>query len=86
MPIFLAPMAGGFNTPELVAGVANAGGVGGFGFAYSSPEAIDHALGTAAALTDGPVNANFFCVSRGICPTARTLRGGVAGVKRIVPG
>ncbi len=59
-PIFLAPMAGGFNTPELVAAVANAGGVGSFGFAYASPEAIDHALVSAAAQTTGPINANFF--------------------------
>ena len=59
-PIFLAPMAGGFNTPELVAAVANAGGVGSFGFAYASPEAIDHALVSAAARTKGPINANFF--------------------------
>lgn len=59
-PIFLAPMAGGFNTPELVAAVANAGGVGSFGFAYSSAEAIDQALASAARQTTGLINANFF--------------------------
>ena len=59
-PIFLAPMAGGFNTPELVAAVANAGGVGSFGFAYSSPEAIDRSLVVASTQTTGLINANFF--------------------------
>jgi nitronate monooxygenase len=57
-------MAGGFNTPELVAAVANAGGVGSFGFAYASPEAIDHALVSAAARTKGPINANFLYFQR----------------------
>ena len=37
-PIIHAPMAGGINTPELVAASINAGVVGSFGFAYSSPE------------------------------------------------
>ena len=49
-PIVLAPMAGGFNTPELAAAVANSGGVGSFGFAYSSPEAIDRPLLSASSL------------------------------------
>ena len=42
-PIFLA-YGGRFQHPELVAAVADAGGVGSFGFAYSSPEAIDRLL------------------------------------------
>ena len=58
--IVLAPMAGGFNTPELAAAVINAGGMGSFGFAYSPPDHIDRALHKTAALTDGPLNANFF--------------------------
>ena len=39
-PIIHAPMAGGINTPELVAASINAGVVGSIGFAYSSPEQI----------------------------------------------
>lgn len=83
MPIFLAPMAGGFNTPELVAGVANAGGVGGFGFAYSSPEAIDRALGTAAALTDGPVNANFFVFPEVSAPQPERLEAALQALNAL---
>ena len=60
IPVMLAPKAGGFNTPELVAAVANAGGVGSFGFAYMSGADVDTALGTSAKLTSGPINANFF--------------------------
>jgi nitronate monooxygenase len=53
-------MAGGFNTPQLAAAVANAGGMGSFGFAYSTPDYIDRALEQTASLTDGSLNANFF--------------------------
>lgn len=60
IPLFLAPMAGGFNTPALVAAVADSGGVGSFGFAYTDPEGIDSALAATRALTDGLLNANFF--------------------------
>ncbi len=38
LPITQAPMAGGFNTPELASVVANLGGVGSFGFSFTSPE------------------------------------------------
>ena len=53
-------MAGGFNTPQLAAEVANAGGMGSFGFVYSAPDHIDRVLRDTTALTDGPLNANFF--------------------------
>jgi nitronate monooxygenase len=59
-PVIQAPMAGGINTPALAAAVANAGGVGSFGFAYSSPEKISADLRATQALTTGPLNANFF--------------------------
>lgn len=60
LPIIQAPMAGGINTPSLAAAVANAGGVGSFGFAYSHPQKISEDLIATKALTDGPINANFF--------------------------
>ena len=40
VPIVQAPMAGGLNTPQLAAAVANAGGVGSFGFAYTRADKI----------------------------------------------
>jgi nitronate monooxygenase len=60
LPLIQAPMAGGITTPQLVAAVANHGGVGSFGFAYSTPEKIHADLVTAQSLTSGPINANFF--------------------------
>ena len=56
-------MAGGITTPQLVAAVANQGGVGSFGFAYSAPEKIHADLLMAQSLTSGPINANFFVFS-----------------------
>ena len=60
LPIIQAPMAGGFNTPELASVVANSGGVGSFGFSFTSPEKIDEILNTTKKLTSGFINANFF--------------------------
>mgnify|MGYP001186975291 CR=1 FL=1 len=60
LPIIQAPMAGGFNTPELASVVANSGGVGSFGFSFTSPEKIDETLNTTKKLTNGFINANFF--------------------------
>jgi len=59
VPIIQAPMAG-VTTPLLVAAVSNAGGLGSFGFAYSSKEKISNDLIEARKLTNGPINANFF--------------------------
>ena len=53
-------MAGGPNTPQLASAVANAGGVGSFGFTYDKPEKIDENLRETKALTNGYINANFF--------------------------
>ena len=60
LPIIQAPMAGGMNTPRLAAEVANSGGVGSFGFAYSTPQKIAEELAETQKLTSGPINANFF--------------------------
>ena len=59
-PIIQAPMAGGVCTPELVAAVANAGGLGSFGFAYSQANTIAQELLAAKSQAKGPINANFF--------------------------
>src|SRR2546422_956014 len=46
-PIIQAPLAGGRDTPDLVAAVSNAGALGFFGAAYLTPEQI---ISTAAAV------------------------------------
>jgi nitronate monooxygenase len=72
LPIIQAPMAGGITTPQLVAAVANQGGVGSFGFAYSTPEKIHADLVAAQSLTSGPINANFFVFSPVRLPSDET--------------
>jgi nitronate monooxygenase len=59
-PIFQAPMAGGPSTPELVAAVSNAGGLGSFGLGYLAPAAIREQLRAARARTERPFCANLF--------------------------
>jgi nitronate monooxygenase len=59
-PIFLAPMAGGPGTPELVAAVSNAGGLGSFGGAYNSPQTLAQEIARIRTLTDRPFAINLF--------------------------
>jgi nitronate monooxygenase len=59
-PIIQAPMAGGPATPELVAAVSSAGGLGSLGSAYSTPEQITSDINKVRGLTDKPFNVNLF--------------------------
>lgn len=56
----LAPLAGGPSTPELVAAVSSAGGLGSLGAAYLTPAAIRDAIATIRRLTDRPFAINLF--------------------------
>ena len=68
IPVVLAPMGGGPSTPELVAAVSNAGGLGSLAAAYSNarahsagycgdPEAHDKAICREPVFTAGAVAA-----------------------------
>jgi nitronate monooxygenase len=59
-PIVQAPMGGGLTTPELVAAVCNAGGLGSLGGAYLTPAQIHDEFRQIRALTNKPVNINLF--------------------------
>lgn len=59
-PIVQAPMAGGNDTPELVAAVSNAGGIGFLGAAYLTPAQIGEAARAVRARTDRPFGINLF--------------------------
>jgi len=84
-------MAGGITTPQLVAAVANHGGVGSFGFAYSTPEKIHTDLVMAQSMTGGPINANFFIFSPVCLPSEQIQKNamqalgslGVGGVQSL---
>jgi len=59
LPIIQAPMAGA-ATPELVAAVGNAGGLGSLGVAMMTPEVLRETVAKTRALTDKPFNLNYF--------------------------
>lgn len=59
-PILLGPMGGGFSTPQLLAAVSNAGGLGSFGAYTFSPEEILEADKAIKAKTDRPYNINLW--------------------------
>ena len=59
-PIIQAPMAGGVTTVELVAEVAQAGGLGSIGAAYLTPEIIRINASAIRARTNGPFAINLF--------------------------
>ncbi len=67
-PIIQAGMAGGSTTPELIANVSNAGGLGTLGAAYMKPEDIKQAVSDIRKLTDKPFAVNLFCVENGNAP------------------
>lgn len=61
VPVIQAPMAGGYNNPELAEAVIKAGGVASFGFAYTTQQNIRTALeSTRSRVKSGHINANFF--------------------------
>jgi nitronate monooxygenase len=53
-------MGGGPSTPELVAAVSNAGGLGSLGAAYLTPDQITETIQRIRALTARPFNVNLF--------------------------
>lgn len=59
-PVALAPLGGGPGTPELVAAVSNAGGLGILGSAYMTPAQITGAIARVRELTDRPFGVNLF--------------------------
>ncbi|MPY66114.1 nitronate monooxygenase [Deinococcus sp. SDU3-2] len=60
VPVIQAPMAGGISTPELVAAVSEAGGLGSLGAAYLSPAQIVEAGAAVRARTERPFAVNLF--------------------------
>jgi nitronate monooxygenase len=68
-PIIQGPMGGGPSTPELVAAVSNAGGLGSLGAAYLTPDQITDAIRRIRALTSRPFNVNLFAGGWNANPT-----------------
>lgn len=81
-------MAGGVNTPALVAAVSDAGGLGSFGFAYSTQEKIDADLKATKALIkkvpNTRINANFFVFKEPIMPAEQEQQQALSDLKDVV--
>lgn len=63
LPIIQAGMAGGITTPELVATVANEGGLGTIGAGYMTPEALQRSIQQVKQLTKQPFAVNLFATN-----------------------
>jgi len=59
-PIVQAPMAGGGDTPQLIAAVCDAGGIGFLGAGYLTPAQIADAASAVRARTSRPFGINLF--------------------------
>lgn len=60
IPIVAAPMAGGVSTPELVAAVSSAGGLGFLAAGYLSANMVREQIRTVRRLTSKPFGVNLF--------------------------
>ncbi len=78
VPIVLAPMAGGVSTPELVAAVSHAGGLGSLGAAYLTPAQILEAGAAVRRLTQSPFAVNLFAPQPNVEPTPLEVGRAVA--------
>jgi nitronate monooxygenase len=78
IPIVAAPMAGGPSTPELVAAVGDAGGLGFLGAGYRTSEQMAQDVARVRALTRKPFGVNVFAAAPtdapGVEDYARRLR------------
>ncbi len=81
LPLVGAPMAGGPSTPELVAEVARAGGLGMVAAGYLTAEKLGEAIDSAFSLYDGPPSRR---PAHGF-PDRNGSGGGRIGVNLFVP-
>lgn len=63
-PVVQGPMAGGSCTPELVAAVSNAGGLGSLAGSLLNPQAIRDDVARIRSLTENPFLINLFILER----------------------
>jgi len=80
-PIIQAPLAGGGDTPELVAAVCNAGALGFIGAAYLTPQQIAETGRAVRARTPRPFGINLFAP----LPPASSAKNPDAALRRVAP-
>lgn len=72
-PIVCAPMAGGPSTPDLVAAVGDAGGLGFLAGAYRSAQQLAEDVAETRRLTTAPFGVNLFVPSAAVVDEAAVL-------------
>src|SRR5499433_3698868 len=80
-PIIQAPLAGGGDTPELVAAVCEAGALGFIGAAYLSPPQIVETAQAVRARTTRPFGVNLFAP----LPAPAVVRDPGPALARVAP-
>lgn len=75
-PVIGAPMAGGPTTPELIAAVAEAGGLAMIGSGYLDAAATRAEIARVRELTDAPFGVNIFLLDRADSHAALAAAGG----------
>jgi nitronate monooxygenase len=74
IPIIQAPMAGGVSTPELVAAVSKAGGLGFLAAGYKTAQAVKEEIAAVRRLTRKPFGVNLFVPGREPVDQAAVIR------------
>lgn len=74
LPLIQAPMAGGAATPELVAAVSNAGGLGSLAAGYLMPDEMRKVIEQIRHLTDKPFAVNLFIPEKHQATTEEILQ------------
>lgn len=72
-PIVQAPMAGGPSSPQLVAAVSEAGGLGSFACGMLSPQQMHEGVAHIRSLTHKPFAINLFVLPEATSPDAASL-------------
>jgi nitronate monooxygenase len=80
-PIVQAPMAGGPTTPELIAAVGAAGGLGSLGAALMPPSEIRAAAAAIRARSNAPFSVNLFVLP----PSSPEPEGVARAIDRLLP-
>ncbi|MCV6590891.1 MAG: nitronate monooxygenase [Marinobacterium sp.] len=82
-PVIKAPMAGGIDSPELIAAVSQAGGMGFIGAAYLNAEQLEKDCQTIRQLTAAPFGINLFLPESASCPP--TIKQQNNAVSALIP-
>ncbi|EFV91263.1 putative 2-nitropropane dioxygenase [Dietzia cinnamea P4] len=81
-PVIGAPMAGGPTTPELIAAVGEAGGLGMIGSGYLDAAGTGAEIARVREITDAPFGVNVFLLDRADSDAALAAAGGAEAVER----